>query len=373
MNILLAVTGLSPQVITETVYALHQNARRVDAIHVITTREGRDKIYAELLSGKGGKFHKYIEDYCLESEPIDFGYDNIHVVRDEHGMEIADIVDEFDNEQLLRKCLELAFRFTNDPENTVFFSVAGGRKTMSSCLSFAAQMYGREQDRLYHVLVSPDFEGSREFYYPPPESVPIELNDRQGQTFYKETKYAAVNLIHIPFFSIRDQLSSDLLKEPKDPGTLMLSLVKEEQHRLSVNLMSRKIIYKTLELDLMPAHLALYAFFALQKKKCTKKVNTCGTCTECFIGLYEIFEKQAELTEIYRKISSNRPMEKMSDTGISQLNSENFNMYKGKLKAQLLHRFGPYALKDIEISSEGARPNTRYGIRADKGRIEIVY
>ncbi len=42
-NILLAVTGLSLQVITETLYALHQNNRHVDAIHVITTRrQGKD-------------------------------------------------------------------------------------------------------------------------------------------------------------------------------------------------------------------------------------------------------------------------------------------------------------------------------------------
>jgi len=41
-NILLAVTGLSPQVITETLYALHQNNRKVDSVHVITTRDGKD-------------------------------------------------------------------------------------------------------------------------------------------------------------------------------------------------------------------------------------------------------------------------------------------------------------------------------------------
>ena len=36
-TVMLAVTGLSPQVITETLYALHQSSRHVDAIHVITT------------------------------------------------------------------------------------------------------------------------------------------------------------------------------------------------------------------------------------------------------------------------------------------------------------------------------------------------
>ena len=59
-NILLAVTGLSPQVITETLYALHQNNRRVDSIHVITTRNGKEKIYAELLGESKGHYYRYL-------------------------------------------------------------------------------------------------------------------------------------------------------------------------------------------------------------------------------------------------------------------------------------------------------------------------
>jgi hypothetical protein len=39
----------------------------------------------------------------------------------------------------------------------------------------------------------------------------------------------------------------------------------------------------------------------------------------------------------------------------------------------VLMGIGPYALKDMEISSEGTRPNIRYGIRMDEGKIEIVY
>jgi len=182
-----------------------------------------------------------------------------------------------------------------------------------------------------------------------------------------------VNLVHIPFVSIREQLSPDLLKEPRDPATLMLSLIKEETYRLIVNLISGKIIYKTIELDQMPARMALYAFFALQKRDCSKDVESCGNCTECFLDIQSLYEKQDQITELYRKISGTRPLDEMSDTGIINLNSDNFNMYKGKIKQDLLCRFGPYALKDLEIASVGTRPNTRYGIRIDKAKIEIVY
>ena len=372
-SILLAVTGLSPQVITETLYALHQHVRKVDAVHVITTRQGKEKIYAELFSGGKGHYFRYLEEYGIKRNAIDFDHRNIHVIMDENGREIPDIASEEDNERLLDKCLELTFRFTRDPDKAVFFSVAGGRKTMSSCLTLAAQMYARPQDRLYHVLVSPEFESNRDFYYPPKDSRRIELKDRKGQPMFKETRFAEINLIHIPFVSIRDRLSSDMLKEPRDPATLMLSLIKEEALRLTVNLITGKIAYKTLELDLMPAHMALYAFFALQKKDCRKESKTCRGCAECFLDIRGIYEKQEEIKEIYARVCGTRPVAEMSTSGIIKLSAENFNMYKGKIKQKILTRFGPYALKDLEISSLGKRPNTRYGIKMDKSKIEIVY
>jgi len=244
---------------------------------------------------------------------------------------------------------------------------------MSSCLTLAAQMYGRPQDRIYHVLVSPEFESNADFYYPSKQSRTIELKDKNGQSYFKDTKYAQVNLISIPFISIRNRLSPDLLQEPTDPATLMLSLIKEDEHRLIVNLLTGRLIYKTLELDLMPARLALYAFFAMQKKDCQKVTETCASCTDCFLDIQSIYEKQGEITGLYKKIAGSRPIDEMSDTGITSLNADNYNSYKGKIKSDLIKGFGLYALKDLEISSVGARPNTRYGIRMDKGRIEIVY
>ena len=372
-NILLAVTGLSPQVITETLYAIHQNNRHVDAMHVITTREGKEKIYAELLGESKGHYYRYLEEYGLDPAVIDFGHHNIHVVTDKHGIEIPDIANETDNEQLLKKCLELTFHLTKDSETAVFFSVAGGRKTMSSCMTLAAQMYGRAQDRLYHILVSPEFESNRDFFYPPKKSHTIELRDNQGQPFYKDTRYAQVNLIHIPFVSIREQLSTDMLKEPNDPGSLMMSLIREDVFRLAVNLVTGKITYKKMECDMMPARMALYAFFIMQKKNCTQETENCGNCTECFIDIQTVFEKQDQITDLYRRVCGTRPLNEMSDSGITGLNADNFNSYKSKIKENLTNRFGPYALKELEIASIGKRPNKRYGILMDKAKIEIVY
>lgn len=371
-NILLAVTGLSPQVITETLYALHQNQRSVDAIHVITTSEGKARIDAGLLGGGDGPYHRYLKEYDINPADIDFSPRNVHVITDTNGNEIPDIVDESDNEQLLKKCLDLTFRFTNDPGSAVFFSVAGGRKTMSSALTLAVQMYGRPQDRLYHVLVSPEFESNRDFFYPPKTSRKIELKDSRGQPYTKETRFAEINLIHMPFVSIRNQLSSEMLKKPADPTSLMLSLIKEEESRLCVDLLRKKIIYKNMELDVMPTRLALYAFFAYQKIECKKAQDACSDCTDCFVDFEFILENSSRIADLYSRVCGSRPIEEMSETGIKDLNAYNFNSYKSKIKDELEHGFGLYALKDLEIASVGFRPNTRYGIRMDRSKIEIV-
>jgi CRISPR-associated protein Csx14 len=100
-NILLAVTGLSPQVITETLFALHQSKKTVDAVHIITTRDGKEMIYATLLSGKKGRYYQYLDEYGINPSSIDFSHRNIHVISDEHGIEIPDIGSELDNERFL--------------------------------------------------------------------------------------------------------------------------------------------------------------------------------------------------------------------------------------------------------------------------------
>jgi CRISPR-associated protein Csx14 len=371
-NILLAVSGLSPQVITETLYALNQMNRKVNAIHTVTTRPGKDHLLAQLLDGGKGPYYSYLSEYDAAKVGIDFGPGNIHVVRNSVGVELEDIVDEADNAQVLAKCMELAFHHTRDPDSAVFFSIAGGRKTMGACLTLAAQMYGRRQDRLYHVLISPEFESSRAFFYPPEKPKTIELRNAAGEPYFKNTRYAKVNLVHMPFFSIRSQLSPEVLDQPRDPATLMQSLIREKPEHLVVNLNEGKIKFRGVEMDMMPARLALYAFFALRRKACPDSDRDGKACESCFMDIQEVMERQPEITELYRQLRGSRPLDEMSDSGILGLSPENFNSYKTRIKQDLRRAFGVPAAEKLEIASAGTRPNTRYGIRIDRAAIEVV-
>lgn len=359
--------------ITETLYALHQQKREIDAIHVVTTKRGREAIESRLLAPKTGRFFRYLKEYGIPAGRIDFGRRNIHAIADETNREFEDIESEEENELFLRKCLELTFRFTGDEDAAVCFSIAGGRKTMSACLMVAAQLYARPVDRIYHVLVTPEFESSESFFYPPVKPAPVELRDEQGRRCIRYTDQARVTLLHIPFISVRDRLAPALLKTPPKPDEIMSSVVRDTRHGLVVDLGTATVSYRQKPLSLMPARLALYAFFVMQKKDCRRPVLNCKGCTDCYLDYARISERQESITRLYGQIARNRQGCEMSDSGIKGLTAENFNSYKGKIRRDLAQAFGLDAAEILAIRGHGRKPDTRYGIGIDRDRVLVIF
>lgn len=298
----------------------------------------------------------------------------------------------------------------------------------------AAQLYGRPQDRIYHVLVSPEFESSGVFFYPPRQSRLIQLQDKNKQPFFKETRWAKVTLLPLAFVSVRERISDELLRTPKKPAELMQSLIGNEPPLLTVDIPAGKVIYQRRESDMMPARLALYAFFALLKKDCpllaglagsriddTKATEEgmrearervpgiaaspvlyrgeddqytasiirseepalyhagppfdapgCRDCRDCWLGFYDVAARQERITELYRLAAGGHAVSEMSDTGITNLNAENFNSYRVKINGDLERGFGAPNAARIKIATTGTRPNTRYGIELDREYIRVV-
>lgn len=368
-RILLAVSGMSPQIITEALYCLHCDGRDVDAIHVVTTRDGKDLLQAGLLDSGRGQFYRFCKEYGLDARQVDFSRDNMHIPLDARGRELPDIVDQDDNEALLVLCLRLARELTQG-DTAVYFLVAGGRKTMSSCLSFAAQMYGRPQDRIYHVLVSPEFESHRDFWFPPREARRLELRDRQGRSFWMNTDDARVQLVSLPFLSLRRHLPGHLLAGPDTPGALMASLVREEDRGFTISLAAKTVAYGSLQVDLKPVWLALLAFFAEIRLQGAAPVPTdSGECPPWFLETGEILNRQNRIVKLYEHIAGGRK-EGMSTTGISSLNADNFHSYRSRVNQALRTAFGP-AGELLAIQPWGRRPNTRYGLRIEKRQVQL--
>lgn len=168
-RILLAVTGLSPQILTETLYALtvvQTPAWIPDEIHLITSKEGAEHARLSLLDANAGQFHSFCRDYPI-AENIHFPAENIHLIRNQDGQPLSDIRSPEDNARSADAIHALVRQFTADPATELHVSIAGGRKTMGFYLGYSLSLTARPQDKLSHVLVSDPFESLPDFYYPP--------------------------------------------------------------------------------------------------------------------------------------------------------------------------------------------------------------
>jgi CRISPR-associated protein (TIGR02584 family) len=212
-RILLAVTGLSPQIVTETVYALavqRSPGRRFipTSIHLITTGVGRRQAINNLLSEKPGWFHRLRADYGLPE--IEFNPDCIHVALDATGRPMDDIRTPQDNERAADFITEKVRELTCDNGAALHVSLAGGRKTMGFYVGYALSLFARPQDRLSHVLVSAPYESHPDFYYPPPSERILQIGGQAPVAL--DAHVAEVSLAEIPIVSLRHGLPLQLLK-----------------------------------------------------------------------------------------------------------------------------------------------------------------
>ncbi|WP_228779307.1 CRISPR-associated ring nuclease Csm6 [Methylobacter sp. BlB1] len=162
-SILLAVTGLTPQVVTETLYAMHQQGQPLpEQIHILTTAEGHQRARLTLIND--GWLARFYSDYQLPKP--DFAERHIHILQQANGEVLHDIRTQADNRAMADGITEWIRTLTADPDTALHVSIAGGRKTMGFYAGYALSLYGRPQDRLSHVLVPADYESHPQFYYP---------------------------------------------------------------------------------------------------------------------------------------------------------------------------------------------------------------
>lgn len=227
-RILLCVAGLSPQIVTETLYALTVTGepRFVPTeIHLLTTAEGAERARLTLLSDDPGWFHRLRQDYGLPA--IRFALDAIHILRAADGCPLDDIREPADNEAIADAITATVRELTADPDGAVHASIAGGRKTMGFYLGYALSLFGRPQDRLSHVLVSGPFESNPNFFYPAPVERVIFATGPDQRPL--DASSATVTLADIPFVRLRDGLQESLLRE----GASFGDAVRQAQRNLA--------------------------------------------------------------------------------------------------------------------------------------------
>jgi CRISPR-associated protein (TIGR02584 family) len=111
-RILYAVLGLSPQILTETLYALlHADEPFIPTeIHVLTTTRGEQHCRLALFKENGGWFHKFCQDFNLSG--IQFSENHIHVLESETGEQLEDIRTPQENNDVANQITRQIKNFT---------------------------------------------------------------------------------------------------------------------------------------------------------------------------------------------------------------------------------------------------------------------
>ena len=265
-RVLLAAAGLTPQVVTETIYALavmRKPAWVPTEIRLVATGEGWARAKLALLSRETGWFHRLRKEYGLP--PIRFGPETVTVIQDETGQPLQDLVSEAQHRIAADTITELVRALTEDAGSELHVSLAGGRKTMGFFLGSALSFYGRQQDRLSHVLVDAPYEGHPDFYYPTRRSRVIYTAPPQSRPL--DTAEAQVRLAEIPFVRLRGELPGELLKMQTTFGAAVEAVQKGlSPGKLVFETRLRRVSAGGVVVKMAPAEFAFYAMLARQAK-----------------------------------------------------------------------------------------------------------
>ncbi len=249
-TILLAVTGMSPAILTETIWALAREAEPVipHRVIVVTTLTGRDRIAKDLFeprSAFGGLCAWEALKESLASAGHDmagklrFGTtpDDLRVITSAdpataRSRELADLRDHLDNDAAADFLLDQVRAICANPDTRLIASIAGGRKTMGALLYACMTLAGREDDRITHVLVSEPFDTLPAFFYPaqPGPGLP----DRNDITHSPSS--AVVDLADVPFVPIRNLFHAQLGRAAGTFSHLVTGCRSEIRHRAAENL-----------------------------------------------------------------------------------------------------------------------------------------
>lgn len=203
---LLATTGASPQVVTETLHAIHhENLQWPDDIYLITTSFGKKAAVKGLLE------EGHLQRLCIElNRPMPaFSGNHVLVTPGADGTEVEDARSLPDHEALANFIMTEVRNRTASPDTSLHASLAGGRKTMTFYIGYAMSLFGRAQDTLSHVLVSEGYENIPDFWFPT-QSEAHRYVDNRGRKLDAST--AEVTLAPIPFIRHRRNLPQLLLQ-----------------------------------------------------------------------------------------------------------------------------------------------------------------
>ncbi|MDT3697227.1 MAG: CRISPR-associated ring nuclease Csm6 [Ignavibacterium sp.] len=357
-NILICVSGLTPQIITETLFCLSvKNKIPIHEIYVLTTQRGKNVIQGTDKAPNTPKsaLKSEIENLCQQYKVNlpKFENNSEHIITaKEESLELSDIRTDKHNILFPNRMCEFIKSISTRDNTNLYCSISGGRKTMSVHLAFALTLFGRENDKLLHVLTS-------------------EKNEFKG--FYPKNKQDAkeLELSEIPFIRLRSILGSEIkdLKNYSD-------FVEKTQNQLKALTNKTKIILKTdtrevkfglNSIKLEPQEFAIY-FKLLEIKQEGKEKLTIGYLADIEFAnaVYSFMREKYPYYYFDGK--------KKNTWWLKGFGHEAIRTKRSKINKCLAPLFDDEVTADqFIISSEREYGNTKYFIKSETDKIKLSY
>jgi CRISPR-associated protein (TIGR02584 family) len=360
-RVLLALCGLSPQVVTETLYALavEQAPPFVPTrIEILTTEEGRQRALLQLLDPDSGAFAAFCREFDLDGLAAALDANAIVAIPGPDGP-LADIQSREDNRRAADAIIERIRVLTADPDTALHVSIAGGRKTMGFLAGHALSLFGRPQDRLSHVLVADSFVTRPDFFYPPRR--PRVLYDQMNRPV--RTDQAELVLADIPFLRLRGQLPETLLADGRSYSATVAEAQAAFDPVLEIDMQGRFALFGGRAVKLPPIEFAWLAWHAWRRRSPELPHDGATRWTEAdpeeFLAIYQCVARSPELVE------------RLSRTFADGMPKEWFEERCSKLNKLVKNALGlaaaPYLLR-----ASGRRPLSRTGLGLPPERVRWI-
>ena len=355
-RILLVVTGLTPQVVTETLFALYKMDELPERVVLLTTMRGMNRAVRDLLDPKDGRFFSFCKEYDLFGK-ISFNASDIKVIEGPAGM-LEDIRSPEDS-NIAANFIMRTVQSLCTASNIVHVSIAGGRKTMGFLAGYALSIFGRDCDRLSHVLVSEPFESNRDFFYP--SRNPSVIFSPDGRSLDPST--AKVSLADIPFVRLRSGLTEDLLNGCSTFSEAISLAQTAFAPKVSLRFIRKecKILIADKQIKLTPTRFIAYYWLAMRAKSKLPptRLNDPGEVKDFLALTRDVF---GEFSNEFGNFS--RTLKHPEDL-------RNFiQEQKSRINQKIQSNLGKKALSYL-VTSFGKRPYTSYGLALEPEQINI--
>ncbi len=372
-RILVAVSGLSPAILTETLYALavqQQPAFVPTEIHLITTLEGKERAQNALLKTDGGAFKALCRDYELTG--ITFNADTIHVIEDKSEQPLRDIRNPEDNECAADFIVSKLKELTREEDSAVHVSIAGGRKTMGYYVGYALSLFGRTQDRLSHVLVDEDYETCPSFFYPTKQAT-IGVNRNNKHVDFAD---ARVYLAEIPFVRLRSYLPKKAVEENRlischtsFSHTVKIAELVRDEPSLVIDTTRKVFTVNGYECEWKESDSALAFYIWVMQQNFDNNIKL-----QCPKPKKPNMEYADSYLEIYDLIASGkRDTSRTEESLVKGMKNTFFNDKINLIKSELRDMLGVSLASLFEIKTLGKKGNYSYSVGFDESILTVIF